>query len=326
MAKISVYLNPHASQAVHQFNVDELKKYFFRYEVEIKNPSSLDELVKMIKVDRDTGVECIFSVGGDGTAHTIAQNLVGSKTKLLVLPGGTANDFANELGTNSNLKKVAGIFHARNTKLVDIIKVNDRFLMTNGGIGIASKVASKVNKLRKQLSLFKSLLKTAGKNTYSLMFIQELITCPFEMRDVFINSPDLPLLEKKISSPLILINNQSKLAGKFPVAPATKNDDGKFNVTIFLHDNKMDFMKASSAFLLGKFPENDKKIIQFETSQLQMISLDHKDLDFFGDGESFEASRELNISIVPKALEVFAHNDNLLLCSSYSLDSIPAIQ
>jgi len=290
------------------------------------NPASETELIRMVHQDRKDQVECIFSIGGDGTAHTIAQNLVGSKTKLLVLPGGTANDFAAELGTNSNLGKLASIFHARTTREVDIIKVNDRYLITNGGIGIAQKVAHDINKYRKETKLFKNFLKTAGKHSYSFMFVKQILTSKFKLLDVYLDSPDMPLLDKRVQSPLILVNNQPRLAGKFPVAPMTRNDDGKFNVTIFLHDNKLDFIKSSSAFLRGQFPENDKKIVQFETDSLKMMSMTDEDLNFFGDGESFTPSKELNISIVPKGLVVYSNNEDIVLCSSYSLDTIPTIQ
>lgn len=327
MNQISVYLNPQASQSLHEFQAEEIKKYFFRQDIKFSTPTSVEELVEFVRKDREQGVDCIFSIGGDGTAHTIAQNLVGSKTKLLVLPGGTANDFAAELGTNSNLGKLASIFHAHTTREVDIIKVNDKYLMTNGGIGIAQKVAQKVNKLRKETTFFKRFLKGVGKNSYSVMFVKELMSQKFELLEVFVDSPDMPMLEKRVKSPLILINNQPRLGGKFPVAPNTRNDDGKFNVTIFLHTNKLDFIKSSTSFLLGKYPEHDKNIIQFETTSLSLISLSDKDLSFFGDGENFEPTKELNFGIIPKGLEVYCNNDNMLLCPhSYSLDTIPVIQ
>lgn len=326
MANISVYLNPHASQASRKFQAEEIRKYFFRQDIRFKSPGSEEELVNFIKKDRDEGVECIFSIGGDGTAHVIAQNLVGSKTKLLVLPGGTANDFAAEMGTNSNLRKLASIFHARTTRQVDIIKVNDRYLITNGGVGIAHKVAQEVNKLRKDLSLFKSLLRTAGKHTYSLMFIKQIMTSKFELLPVYVESPDFPLLERRVNSPLILVNNQQMLAGKFPVAPDTRNDDGKFNVTVFLHTNKLDFIKSTSTLLRGQYPENDKNIVSFETDSLKMMSLNDKPLSFFGDGENFTPSKELEIGIVHKGLEVYSNNEDIVLCPSYSLDTIPTIQ
>jgi diacylglycerol kinase (ATP) len=327
MSIITVYQNPHASGASFEFKPLDLKKYFFRHEIKFRSPSSYSDLVEMVKADRDTGVDCIFSIGGDGTAHTIAQQLIGGNTKLLVLPGGTANDFAEELGTNKNIQKLASVFHARTTKKIDIIKVNDRYLMTNGGMGIAQEVAREVNQYRKSSALFNQALKFAGKNTYSLLFAKQLMLSPYKLYDIFVDSPDFPLLDRKVKSPLILVNNQPKLAGRFPVAPTTRNNDGKFNVTIFTHENKLDFIKCVSIFMRGEFPEKDEKLIHFETDKVEMMSLTNEALNFFGDGENFTPSLELKIGLIPSALEVYSVFEDLNLCGSgMSLDKIPLIQ
>lgn len=327
MGQISVYLNPKASAANHSFEINEIRKFFFRHDLNFQTPGSQDELIERVKLDRESGVDCIFSIGGDGTAHTIAQHLIGGKTKLFVLPGGTANDLASELGTNSSLRKLALIYNAQTTRKVDIIKVNDRFLMTNGGIGIAQEVAKDVNVFRKNSSLFNNFLKGAGKNAYAFLFIKKLILSKFNLHDVYIESPDFPMLEKRVLSPLILINNQSKLAGKFPVAPETKNNDGTFNVTVFLHTNRFEFMKTATEFLMGEYPEHDRKVVSFETNELKLMSLTNKPLQFFGDGENFKPEMELNIGVIPQGLEVFAHNEDAILCNhGHSLDKIPTIQ
>lgn len=94
MAKISVYLNSHASRNNSIFTADELKKFFFRHELAIRTPNDLINLKEQLHNDLDDGVEYIFSVGGDGTVNTISQNLIGKNVKLMGLPAGTANDFA----------------------------------------------------------------------------------------------------------------------------------------------------------------------------------------------------------------------------------------
>ncbi len=324
MRKISVYLNPKASGANHSFTIDELKKYFFRHELSIQTPGSLEEMVEFLKTDRDNKVECIFSIGGDGTCHTIAQHLIGSETKLMVLPGGTANDFADEIGTNGALKKLAHIFHAQSTKRVDLISVNGKFLMSNGGIGIAQEVAALVNQYRKNSALFQNFLKASGKFAYQAVFAKHIMSARFNLHKVFMDSPDFPLINKNVESPLILINNQPKLAGSMTVAPHTKNTDGKFNVTIFLHKNRIDFLKAAMVFISGKYPEDDKKIISFETDTLQMTSLTNSPLTFFGDGETWEPATELNIGIRPRSLEVYSHGDEIV-GKGYSLEEIPVL-
>lgn len=322
MGHISVYLNPKASGASHSFSMEELRKYFFRYELCLHSPASLEEMIAQVKRDRDSGVSCIFSIGGDGTCHTIAQHLVGSKTKLMVLPGGTANDFADELGTNGALKKLAHVFHAQSTKLVDIIDVNGKFLMSNGGIGVAQEVAAEVNRYRKDSILFHQFLKRSGKHAYQAIFAKQFLTSRFRLHQVYLESPDFPRQDRRIESALILINNQPKLAGSLHVAPQTRNTDGKFNVTIFTHDNRIDFLRTALVFLSGRYPEGDKRIISFETDQLKLVSLSSDALSFFGDGEIWEPAKEINVSIRPKSLEVYSPVEEII-GKGYSLTDIP---
>lgn len=326
MAKISIYLNGNASNGESRYTVDEFKKFFFRHELLVQTPGSVSELHERLKVDMDNGVEYVFSVGGDGTANTISQDLIGKNVKLLVLPAGTANDIANEVGVSGSLKKISQIFNAQTTKFVDAININGRYMISNGGMGIASDVAKKVNSMRTQSPLFKKMMKTFGKETYSLVYAQQLLAHSFKPRSLFIESSDSPLLDPRVESALVLVNNQEFIGGKFCVAPHTRNDDGKFNVAIFLHKNKLDFMKCTMQMMSGRYPHNDKNLISFETDNLVVNSIDNKPIDFFGDGETFPESNILNVSIAPKALEVCTYKGESMFCSSYSLDKIEMIQ
>jgi len=325
MSSISVYLNPKASGASHSFSIEELRKYFFRHELRINTPGSLEEMIALVTRDRDNQTECIFSIGGDGTCHTIAQVLVGSKTKLMVLAGGTANDFADEIGTNGALKKLAHIFHAQSTKKVDMINVNGKFLMSNGGIGIAQEVASLVNKYRKDSRIFQTFMKTSGKHAYQAIFAKHLLLSKFSLQKVRIEcDADSPCHNKSFEAPLILINNQPKLGGTFHVAPDTRNTDGKFNVTIFTHDNRFDFIRTAMVFLTGGHALDDKRIIRFETDKLKLISETSESLNFFGDGETWTPSPEINISVHPEGLEVYSPVEEIT-GKGYSLDKIPLL-
>lgn len=326
MSKISVYLNSNSSQGASNFKTEELKKFFFRHELEVKTPDSIEELNSQLSADIKNGTEYVFAAGGDGTMNAVSQNLIDKDVKLMILPTGTANDFAKQLGISNNLKKITQIFNAQTTKKIDAINVNGRYMMTNGGIGMACEVAATVDRMRKQSFLFKKMMKTIGKETYSVVYAQKMLTKPYHARKVFIQSKDSPLLDPRVSTPMILVNNQEFIGGKFQVAPKTKNDDGKFNVTIFLHTNRLDFLKCTLMMMQGKYPTDDKNLISFETDDLTLSSLDDQPLTFFGDGEIFPEEKELQISLKPLALEVCTYKGESLLCSSHSLDKIEMIQ
>jgi diacylglycerol kinase (ATP) len=326
MAKISVYLNGHASRGDSLYNQSEFQKYFFRHDLIVNAPESIEDLKSSLENDLLNGTEYIFSVGGDGTANSISQSIIGKNVKLMVLPAGTANDFAQEVGVSGSLKRIAQIFNAQTTRKVDAIRVNGRYMITNGGLGMACEVAKTVNELRLKNPLFKKMMKTFGKETYSLVYAQQMLGRSFKMRSIFVESPHSPLLDPRIQTSLILVNNQPYIGGKFCVAPQTQNNDGKFNVTIFLHQNKIDLMKATIQMMAGRYPRNDKNLISFETDSLALTSLDQNTLEFFGDGETFDPVKTLNIGIEQGALEACTYLGEDLLCTSYPLDKIEMIQ
>ena len=55
----------------------------------------------------DSGCDTIFACGGDGTIHNIAQVLANSPVALAVLPMGTANALAHDLGLPLNVMAAA---------------------------------------------------------------------------------------------------------------------------------------------------------------------------------------------------------------------------
>lgn len=326
MARISVFLNGEASRGESRYQASDFQKFFFRHELIVNAPTSVEELNQKLIEDLNSGVDYVFSVGGDGTANTISQSLIGKNVKLMVLPAGTANDFAKEVGVSGNLRRISQIFNAQTTKLVDAIHINGRYMISNGGIGMASEVAKTVNDMRKKSPLFKKMMKTFGKETYSLVYAQHMLGRSFNQRRLFIESPDSPLMDGRIDTALVLVNNQEMIGGKFCVAPFTRNDDGKFNVTLFLHKNKMDLLKCTLQMMAGRYPKNDPHLVSFETDKLTINSLDGKPLEFFGDGETFPSSDILEIGITHEALDVCTYKGESLLCTSYALDKIEMIQ
>lgn len=314
MARISVFLNSQASHGNSCFSKEDILKFFIQHELAIHSPKNLDDLNKKLREEIASGVDYIFSVGGDGTLNNISQQLVGSGIKLMVLPAGTANDFATENGISKCVKRASEIFDLKLTKRIDAININGTYMMSNGGLGIACEVAKSVNSLRKSILIFKKMMKILGKETYPLIYAYKMLVTTFRTRQLFIESSDSPLQDPRIKSPLILINNQEYIGGKFRVAPNTRNDDGKFNVTLFLHKNRFDLLKCTLQMLLGNYPKSDKNLITFETDRLLIASTDEKPLEFFGDGEMFPPSNILNISIKSRALEVCGSKEKLEYC------------
>jgi diacylglycerol kinase family enzyme len=77
----------------------------------------------------------IVAGGGDGTVNAVAGKLAGTDTALGVLPMGTLNHFAKDVGIPLNLQAaVRNLFTGQVTK-VDVGEVNGRVFVNNSGVG-----------------------------------------------------------------------------------------------------------------------------------------------------------------------------------------------
>ncbi|MCR9205848.1 MAG: NAD(+)/NADH kinase [Halobacteriovoraceae bacterium] len=306
MQEISVYLNSHASRTNSDFWTKEIGKRLFRSQITFRSPESYNELVNNLEEDIKNRIDTIVSVGGDGTVHTLIQKLAGEEIALLVVPGGTANDLANELGTINNIEKVISWVRAKEMKRMDLISINGHYMATNGGIGLGGQVAQKINLIRKKVPLFKKLMKLTGKRIYSFFAATEIL------------DPNMPYYKLKLKSnefigtiecPGLLINNQSMLGGSFQVAPFTTNDDGKFNVTAFTHKNRGKLIQCLWNMGMGVDLTEDEDVITFETDYLEVELLNDKNIPFFGDGEILESSKKWEIEILPSSLLVYSQGE-----------------
>ncbi len=61
----------------------------------------------LAKEQIDAGCGLIIAAGGDGTINEVANGLLGSGVPMAILPGGTANVLAREIGTPINLERAA---------------------------------------------------------------------------------------------------------------------------------------------------------------------------------------------------------------------------
>src|SRR6476620_4560747 len=91
--------------------------------------------------------DLVVSGGGDGTANAVASELVGSRTRLGILPLGTLNHFARDLEIPLELDAAVEILVTGKPKQVDVGEVNGRIFLNNSSVGLYPAVV----RLRKAL-------------------------------------------------------------------------------------------------------------------------------------------------------------------------------
>ncbi|MBC7658350.1 MAG: hypothetical protein H7249_01430 [Chitinophagaceae bacterium] len=316
MQKIRVFLNQHASQGIERDWKSLIRERLFRSDIEFVIPTShagfLDE------IDRATRdqIDVIISVGGDGTINALIQKLANKNISFLILPAGTANDFARSLGVQKmRISEVLSVVRNGVPKTIDLLDVNGTLMATTGGIGIVAKIAARVNQLRRSVPGFRKVMTIAKQEIYGLMLGSKILLEGCEYYDIRVECEQYSGV---IRTPLLLVNNQPFIAASYPVAPQTKHDDGTFNVTIFLHQKTADFVASVLRIRQGIPPENDPLILSFETKALVLESFGGESFDFMGDGELLSTSNRFEVKIRPNALKVFGEPKPNISLSDYS--------
>jgi diacylglycerol kinase family enzyme len=85
-------------------------------------------------------VDALVAGGGDGTVSTVAAGLAGSGIPLGVLPLGTLNHFAKDLGIPLGLEEAARVVLDGHTTRVDLGEVNGKVFINNSSLGLYPRV------------------------------------------------------------------------------------------------------------------------------------------------------------------------------------------
>ena len=103
----------------------------------IRITSHAGEAKSLAKRAVEEGFRCVVAAGGDGTVNHVANGIAGSNAALGILPMGTVNVFALELGLPANdLERCWEIIQARDIRRVDLPSANGKYFVQLGGIGL----------------------------------------------------------------------------------------------------------------------------------------------------------------------------------------------
>ena len=142
MAKrIHVVINPGSGQP--QPILHTLNKVFraARVDWDISLTRQSGDAEKYARQAASTGAEVVAAYGGDGTVMEVARGVLGSKSCLAILPGGTANLMSVELGIPKDLEKAALIAASPNSqvRLVDMGKLGETYFLLRVGLGFTAR-------------------------------------------------------------------------------------------------------------------------------------------------------------------------------------------
>ena len=94
------------------------------------------ELASRVRRAVEDGARRVLVAGGDGSIATAADALRGRSCELAILPGGTLNHLAQDLGLPSNLDDAVRVAAGPTTRTIDVGEVNGRIFLNTSSVGV----------------------------------------------------------------------------------------------------------------------------------------------------------------------------------------------
>ena len=137
-APVAVVLNATAGTGCPPEWVEQLRSQFAAHGVEarVQQVKEGGEIIPTVQRLLDAGSRTIVAGGGDGTVSAVASQLAGTEAVLGVLPLGTLNHFAKDLGMPLEREQAVAALVNGTVEAVDIGEVNGRTFINNSSLGL----------------------------------------------------------------------------------------------------------------------------------------------------------------------------------------------
>jgi YegS/Rv2252/BmrU family lipid kinase len=123
------------------------------------------DAIQFAKAAVKEGIDALAVYGGDGTLREAISGLIGSEIPLVILPGGSANVMATELGIPSNLKEACTLLShgPLETKTIDVGQFDKRYFIVGISLGFEADVVKGADRQSKnKMGIFAYLLSAAA--------------------------------------------------------------------------------------------------------------------------------------------------------------------
>jgi diacylglycerol kinase (ATP) len=202
------------------------------------------------------GFTKVIAAGGDGTTHAVANGLAGSSAMLGLLPIGTVNVFAQELGLPiNNLESCWDIIEGDQVRMVDLPSANGKYFVQLAGVGLDAQAVKETSQ---------ALKRNFGPLSYLISAAQIAARRPPRL---FIESAGTTITEASF----VLVGNGRRYGGPFPFFKHALLDDGLLDVIAFKQVGYLEIIR----YLQDVFFSSDIRLPQveyFQTERLRITS------------------------------------------------------
>ena len=287
--EIIVVFNPGAGHARRVKIKNIMHRHFSDRNLKIIECANEDQLSDLLKPWINQGVDLVIAAGGDGTVSALASVLINSDIPLGILPLGTGNVLANDLGIPTNSDKAAKLLAGNfDIRPLDSIAVGQRAFLLSVSVGISAITMHKTQAISKR---------RFGKLAYVWTFLSNLVG--LSQHEFHL---ELDGKEKIVRASEIIALNSGILGSRlFRWGPNILPDDAFLDVCFIRTRSIFGFFRIIIGMLLRLDPEKNR-IELIRVKEKVLISSPH-DLIVQGDGD-YIGKTPVEIRLIPAAIKI----------------------
>ncbi len=231
--------------------------------------------------------DLILACGGDGTVTATAAGMAGTGIPLAVIPFGTGNLLARNLGLPIDHGEALAVALTGRDRQLDVGSANGSLFLTMAGLGLDAKMLDGASEPVK---------KRFGWVAYAGSALRHLRDRPMR---ITLRTDEDPPLRRRASG--VIAGNVGALQGGLPLLPDAQPDDGRLDVVILTARGLGSWLRVAAHVALRRPGATDQVLrrtfreLRVETGRAHLWQLD---------GEVMGRTRQLVITVRPGTLLV----------------------
>jgi len=287
---IAYIVNPKSGASSSKLTGRQFQQYLVEkgFDVKVSLTTCLEhacELATDAAVDYDCAM--VVVVGGDGTVREVTHGLEGSDKTLLVVPCGTENLLANELGFDEKLKTLVRVFEAGYIRPLDLGSANGKCFTSIAGFGFDGEVVRRVSQQRKghidYFDYFQPIWRTFWDYKFDAMRVE------VDGEEIFDGHG------------LVFVGNISRYAAGLQILHYADFGDGLLDVCVYKCVSQLRLLKHSVMTVLKQHAGSGDVI--YRQGEDISVSSEAADIKTEIDGDPGPAL-PVQISVIPQAVNV----------------------
>ena len=284
-----IIFNPAAGQAESlQKDLQDSRELLVGYgwSVELCPTQGPGDGTRIAREAAEAGLDAVIAAGGDGTINEVINGLAGSHTALGVLPVGTVNVWAREIGFPLQPRATTEALLQAHVRQIDLGRAGERFFLLMAGIGFDAAVVNEVSpEEKRRLGIF--------------AYAWRALSLGVRFRGMRVRvSLDGKVLRRRVL--MIVIGNTQLYAGFLKFTSRASIDDGLLDVCLIKGDNLLAVPFHLATILLQRYSFDPK----FEYHRVRSIRIEsRRKLPVQADGELI-GTTPVTIQVIPGALRV----------------------